>query len=186
MAAMNQALKERQMAIKRPGDWFCEICGDLQFARNTECRKCSKGPRPESHWGPAMDDWTCLMCGDVQFARNKKCRACGAKRPTLAQLNMPYVQPSMGLPPMGSQGGNPGMMGGGMAQQGGGQFNQQGMGSMGMGMNQMPMGQQPQYGMGQGFPPNQMQMGGCGGGCGGCWGIPPNQQQNAFDDDNAH
>lgn len=25
---------------KKPGDWHCTGCGDLQFARNTECRKC--------------------------------------------------------------------------------------------------------------------------------------------------
>lgn len=25
---------------KKPGDWHCSSCGDLQFARNMECRKC--------------------------------------------------------------------------------------------------------------------------------------------------
>merc|ERR1719284_25258 len=28
-----------------PGDWACPSCGDHQFARNTECRKCGT-PNP--------------------------------------------------------------------------------------------------------------------------------------------
>merc|ERR1719231_1736480 len=24
-----------------PGDWYCPVCNDLNFARNTECRKCN-------------------------------------------------------------------------------------------------------------------------------------------------
>merc|ERR1712096_464415 len=31
------------MGEMRPGDWVCPTCGDHQFARNTECRKCSGG-----------------------------------------------------------------------------------------------------------------------------------------------
>mmetsp|Transcript_106594 Transcript_106594/g.340063 ORF Transcript_106594/g.340063 Transcript_106594/m.340063 type:complete len:181 (-) Transcript_106594:53-595(-) len=27
----------------KPGDWACPGCGDHQFARNTECRKCGTG-----------------------------------------------------------------------------------------------------------------------------------------------
>ncbi|CAE8581215.1 unnamed protein product, partial [Polarella glacialis] len=30
---------------RRPGDWDCPKCGDLQFARNAECRKCGALPR---------------------------------------------------------------------------------------------------------------------------------------------
>eukprot|EP00930_Biecheleria_cincta_P061781 TRINITY_DN47334_c0_g1_i1.p1 TRINITY_DN47334_c0_g1~~TRINITY_DN47334_c0_g1_i1.p1 ORF type:complete len:216 (-),score=26.56 TRINITY_DN47334_c0_g1_i1:213-821(-) len=30
---------------RRPGDWECTKCGDLQFARNMECRKCGE-PKP--------------------------------------------------------------------------------------------------------------------------------------------
>jgi hypothetical protein len=29
----------------RPGDWECPGCGDLQFARNTHCRKCGRARR---------------------------------------------------------------------------------------------------------------------------------------------
>merc|ERR1711869_63375 len=30
----------------KPGDWECVACGDVQFARNIECRKCG-APKPE-------------------------------------------------------------------------------------------------------------------------------------------
>lgn len=31
--------------MQRSGEWTCNVCGDLQFARNTACRKC-RNPRP--------------------------------------------------------------------------------------------------------------------------------------------
>lgn len=30
---------------QKPGDWICPSCGDLQFARNTQCRRCG-APAP--------------------------------------------------------------------------------------------------------------------------------------------
>jgi len=33
-----------------PGDWECTACGDMQFARNAECRKCGC---PKEGWGAA-------------------------------------------------------------------------------------------------------------------------------------
>ena len=36
----------------RPGDWMCGDCGDHQFARNRECRKCgSTNGKPEEGAG---------------------------------------------------------------------------------------------------------------------------------------
>ncbi|CAE8728100.1 unnamed protein product, partial [Polarella glacialis] len=35
---------------KRPGDWECPKCGDYQFARNIECRKCQT-PKPRDGGG---------------------------------------------------------------------------------------------------------------------------------------
>merc|ERR1719424_2163327 len=63
-----------------PGDWLCPSCGDLQFARNTACRKCGadKGDNPEyvGKHGGGKDggDWLCSSCGDLQFGRNAACR----------------------------------------------------------------------------------------------------------------
>lgn len=83
----------------RLGDWFCPKCGDLQFARNSSCRKCST-PKPSgaglneesgptalvssNHQKMMPGDWLCYKCGDLQFARNSKCRQCGAPKPESA------------------------------------------------------------------------------------------------------
>jgi inhibitor of KinA sporulation pathway (predicted exonuclease)/predicted RNA-binding Zn-ribbon protein involved in translation (DUF1610 family) len=85
----------------RPGDWVCSRCGDHQFARNVNCRRCRapKGsgsganpPPPPPGGGSAMmgdggsrvikeGDWICPQCNDHQFARNLSCRRCRAPRP---------------------------------------------------------------------------------------------------------
>jgi len=66
----------------KPGDWYCPGCGDLQFSRNFECRRCST-PKPEGIHNAGMKpgDWHCPLCGDIQFARNTECRKCGAPNP---------------------------------------------------------------------------------------------------------
>mmetsp|Transcript_86270 Transcript_86270/g.180501 ORF Transcript_86270/g.180501 Transcript_86270/m.180501 type:complete len:414 (+) Transcript_86270:450-1691(+) len=81
---------------QKPGDWVCPECNDLQFARNTQCRKCGMPnpggcggcnmppQRPGFGFAPTFGkpgDWTCPACGDHQFARNEVCRKCGAKPP---------------------------------------------------------------------------------------------------------
>eukprot|EP00746_Dinoflagellata_sp_MGD_P166449 gnl/MRDRNA2_/MRDRNA2_96329_c0_seq1.p1 gnl/MRDRNA2_/MRDRNA2_96329_c0~~gnl/MRDRNA2_/MRDRNA2_96329_c0_seq1.p1 ORF type:complete len:483 (+),score=87.48 gnl/MRDRNA2_/MRDRNA2_96329_c0_seq1:57-1505(+) len=69
----------------KPGDWTCPACGDLQFSRNLECRKCGE-PKPDGAgkgkgkaWSPG--DWECPACGDHQFSRNQECRKCGEPKP---------------------------------------------------------------------------------------------------------
>eukprot|EP00927_Polykrikos_kofoidii_P069611 TRINITY_DN65158_c0_g1_i1.p2 TRINITY_DN65158_c0_g1~~TRINITY_DN65158_c0_g1_i1.p2 ORF type:complete len:148 (+),score=19.88 TRINITY_DN65158_c0_g1_i1:82-525(+) len=39
------------MGDRRPGDWDCVKCNDVQFARNTECRKCGE-PKPRDAGSP--------------------------------------------------------------------------------------------------------------------------------------
>lgn len=70
-----------------PGDWICGNCGDLQFARNTQCRKCGE-PKPvgsQAQGGLSFPskpgDWNCPACGDLQFAKNANCRKCGTPHP---------------------------------------------------------------------------------------------------------
>lgn len=86
---------------KRDGDWFCPSCGDLNFARNLECRKCSHpspvAPLPFAPVGGGMagpyggfqgggkgggkeGDWECVACGNVNFARRDACNRCNAKK----------------------------------------------------------------------------------------------------------
>eukprot|EP00927_Polykrikos_kofoidii_P036391 TRINITY_DN3072_c0_g1_i1.p1 TRINITY_DN3072_c0_g1~~TRINITY_DN3072_c0_g1_i1.p1 ORF type:complete len:869 (+),score=121.65 TRINITY_DN3072_c0_g1_i1:81-2609(+) len=94
----------------RPGDWNCRVCGDLQFARNTECRRC-RTPKPQHGGGgsggraescatvpgtnlPMKEgDWLCPACGDLQFARNQSCRRCAAPNPALAPPPAPPRPP---------------------------------------------------------------------------------------------
>jgi len=66
----------------KPGDWFCPGCGDLQFARNIECRQCST-PKPDgmATAGVKPGDWHCPNCGDLQFAKNVECRKCSTPNP---------------------------------------------------------------------------------------------------------
>merc|ERR1712107_816813 len=40
--------------MSKPGDWNCPACGDLQFARNSECRKCGE-PAPAGAGKGARD-----------------------------------------------------------------------------------------------------------------------------------
>lgn len=70
---------------QKTGDWMCKGCGDLQFARNTVCRRCGSA-RPNdgvsgTPWFAEGGDWLCPGCGDLQFKRNNSCRKCGLARP---------------------------------------------------------------------------------------------------------
>mmetsp|Transcript_57694 Transcript_57694/g.137254 ORF Transcript_57694/g.137254 Transcript_57694/m.137254 type:complete len:321 (+) Transcript_57694:76-1038(+) len=78
--------------VAREGDWYCGQCGDLQFARNSACRKCgAPRSRPLSLSGgggggatskqtPRPGDWFCPNCGDLQFAKNASCRRCNTPK----------------------------------------------------------------------------------------------------------
>jgi len=95
---------------RRDSDWDCLECGDVQFAKNTECRKCGE-QKPGGSGAPAggavgeakrksgVSDWDCLECGDVQFAKNTECRKCGAQKPARSggRPASPY-SPSGGRP----------------------------------------------------------------------------------------
>lgn len=100
---------DRGGAKKKPSrssDWVCPACHDLQFARNTECRKCgalkpesshdenfdSHNTRREHGWDDRSSDgakrkesrsgdWVCPDCQDLNFARNNQCRKCGLPKP---------------------------------------------------------------------------------------------------------
>jgi len=75
----------------KEGDWLCDACGDLQFAKNRQCRKCG-GPRTDGGGAMPMEtgasnnqemrdgDWSCPNCGDHVFAKNNNCRKCGTGR----------------------------------------------------------------------------------------------------------
>eukprot|EP00434_Breviolum_minutum_P001208 symbB.v1.2.001057.t1/scaffold33.1/size517934/9 len=111
-AAETPAPTGRSFNIK-PGDWNCKACGDLQFARNTKCRRCgapkpsqeeldAAGPPTKPHSNMAPDgrpmrpgDWACPNCGDHNFARNTQCRKCGTPRPAdVTEFPKPVAEPT--------------------------------------------------------------------------------------------
>lgn len=89
----------------KPGDWICQACGDLQFAKNTSCRKCG-APSPAIGGGghPTMSamgamggmsggshpnfrpgDWMCPNCSNHVYARNPSCPKCSTPKPEGAE-----------------------------------------------------------------------------------------------------
>ncbi|KAG0166377.1 hypothetical protein DFQ28_005964 [Apophysomyces sp. BC1034] len=73
---------------RRDGDWDCPSCGANNFARRTDCFKCSTA-RPEGAGGdgerrgppPRRDgDWDCSGCGASNFARRTDCFKCSAPK----------------------------------------------------------------------------------------------------------
>lgn len=70
---------------------MCTSCGDHQFARNHQCRRCgtpnpcsvSQGNATFASGGmqPKPGDWYCPSCNDLQFARNVQCKRCGSPNP---------------------------------------------------------------------------------------------------------
>merc|ERR1719453_1682996 len=97
MGMMNQqgmGMKGGAKDGMQPGDWLCPACGDHQFARNTQCRKCGAAKPADGGGGGGAGgmqtmygggarmggggggpnsfqpgDWMCAKCGDHQFAR---------------------------------------------------------------------------------------------------------------------
>ena len=64
----------------KQGDWIC-ICGDHQFAKNTNCRQCgkprgdgSKQSRPSNF---QVGDWLCGKCKSHNYKSRIECRDCG-------------------------------------------------------------------------------------------------------------
>eukprot|EP00416_Gambierdiscus_australes_P024821 CAMPEP_0171071298 /NCGR_PEP_ID=MMETSP0766_2-20121228/10247_1 /TAXON_ID=439317 /ORGANISM="Gambierdiscus australes, Strain CAWD 149" /LENGTH=363 /DNA_ID=CAMNT_0011527833 /DNA_START=122 /DNA_END=1209 /DNA_ORIENTATION=+ len=69
----------------KDGDWHCAACGDHQFARNSQCRRCG-APKPVVSTNQQVakpGDWICPnpACQDLQFERNPACRRCGTPKP---------------------------------------------------------------------------------------------------------
>jgi len=70
------------------GDWNCDKCGTLNFARRAECfNTACKAPRNERRVAPYVNnnlrpgDWVCKECDMVNFARRTVCHRSSCMKP---------------------------------------------------------------------------------------------------------
>ncbi|CAN6478535.1 unnamed protein product [Victoria cruziana] len=82
----------------RRGDWICQKCNFMNFARNLRCLECKeKGPRNVDLDGAEMKkgDWICPGCNFMNFSRNTKCKRC--QEPRTKGENDPEMENKMKL-----------------------------------------------------------------------------------------
>eukprot|EP00434_Breviolum_minutum_P011963 symbB.v1.2.010547.t1/scaffold694.1/size172116/10 len=89
---------------KNPGDWPCQFCKKVNFARDITCQACGARrpisgtygtPLPAPEENPLQSptgqpgDWTCPKCKAVCFARNPVCGRCNCPKPdTVEEYNL--------------------------------------------------------------------------------------------------
>jgi hypothetical protein len=70
-----------QQAEKRPGDWTCLACKNVNYANRTECNKC-KIPKSTfiAKTGLRPGDWICPGCQNHNYASKMECVKCQAPK----------------------------------------------------------------------------------------------------------
>ncbi|KRX04405.1 hypothetical protein PPERSA_05666 [Pseudocohnilembus persalinus] len=74
----------RQGPQKKKGDFFCSVCGELNFAHRDNCRKCGKRKDQDlEHMSVDFKpgDWNCPNCQQHNFANKKVCFKCQEPNP---------------------------------------------------------------------------------------------------------
>ncbi|KAK4362058.1 hypothetical protein RND71_017299 [Anisodus tanguticus] len=79
--------KEGLNVEMKQGDWVCQQCKFMNFARNAQCLKCdAEGPSQDARMAGVVQelkkgDWNCPQCTFMNFASNTKCLRCQERRP---------------------------------------------------------------------------------------------------------
>lgn len=75
---LNKLREDHEHLPLKKGDWICEMCNFLNFAKNTKCLQCHEKPS-KRELNPG--EWECVSCNYINFRRNMVCLKCDWKRP---------------------------------------------------------------------------------------------------------
>ncbi|XP_047947950.1 zinc finger protein VAR3, chloroplastic-like [Salvia hispanica] len=73
----------QNIEMKR-GDWICQKCDFMNFARNIKCLECEE-PRPKRQL--AGGEWECPQCSFFNYGRNVACLRCDCRKPGALLFN---------------------------------------------------------------------------------------------------
>lgn len=81
--------EDRDHLPLKKGDWICDKCNFLNFAKNTRCLQCKEKP-PKRQLNPG--EWECVSCNYINFRRNMVCLKCDWKRPKASNASDSFTQ----------------------------------------------------------------------------------------------
>ncbi|BBN67380.1 zinc finger Ran-binding family protein [Prunus dulcis] len=89
----------KTIEMKR-GDWICQRCNFMNFARNMKCLECEEGrPKRQLTGG----EWECPQCDFFNYGRNMACLRCDCKRPGEVSLRSSKTSLSIGYDNVGDK-----------------------------------------------------------------------------------
>ncbi|KAK6151420.1 hypothetical protein DH2020_014055 [Rehmannia glutinosa] len=73
----------QHIEMKR-GDWICQKCNFMNFAKNVKCLECEEA-RPKKQLSGG--EWECPQCNFFNYGRNMVCLRCDCRRPGAPLFN---------------------------------------------------------------------------------------------------
>ncbi|KAB2607698.1 zinc finger protein VAR3 [Pyrus ussuriensis x Pyrus communis] len=89
----------KTIEMKR-GDWICQRCNFMNFARNMKCLECEEA-RPKRQL--TGNEWECPQCDFFNYGRNTVCLRCDCKRPGEVSLGSTKNRLDMGYENVGDR-----------------------------------------------------------------------------------